>query len=150
MGERSSDPRLEAWLIIGHVAAPREPRPVQPLEGAEFEVDPAADFDLGDDHRRKPEPADLSGGDESLGFDGNVILAILQGRDLGVVPLVSEPLAVGQCVSLRPRDEALGRVGDGVAPIGMEDRMYATVRAGRSRILTLNPSGLCAAGNRPR
>ena len=51
------------------------------MEGAEFEVDPAADFDLGDDHRRKPEPADLSPGDESLGFDGNVILAIFQGRD---------------------------------------------------------------------
>jgi hypothetical protein len=66
------------------------------LEGAEFEVDPAADFDLGDDHRRKPEPADLSPGDESLDFDGNVILAIFQGRDLGVVPLVPEPLAVGQ------------------------------------------------------
>jgi hypothetical protein len=46
VGERSSDPRFEAWLIIGHVAASRKPRPVQPLEGAEFEVDPAADFDL--------------------------------------------------------------------------------------------------------
>ena len=55
-----------------------------------------ADLDLGDDHWRKPEPADLSPGDESLGFDGNVILAIFQGRDLGVVPLVPEPLAVGQ------------------------------------------------------
>jgi hypothetical protein len=45
------------------------------LEGAEFEVDPAADFDLGNGHRRKPEPADLASRDESLGFDGDVVLA---------------------------------------------------------------------------
>src|SRR4029453_18643761 len=109
-------PRFEAWLIIGHVAASRKPRPVQPLEGTEFEVDPAADFDLSDGYRRKPEPADLASGHESLGFDGDVILAIFQRRDLGVVPLVPEPLAVGHCVALRPPDQTLGRFGDGVAP----------------------------------
>ena len=48
VGERPSDPGLKARVVVGDIAASWKPGAEEPLEGAEFEVDPAADFDLGD------------------------------------------------------------------------------------------------------
>ncbi|MCK6484438.1 MAG: hypothetical protein HUU22_05440 [Phycisphaerae bacterium] len=50
----------EARMIVGHAAAAGKPAAVEPLHRAEFESDSAADFDLRDRHRLKPEPADLA------------------------------------------------------------------------------------------
>ena len=60
MRERTSDPRLEAWLVGGYEAARREPRAEDPVDGAHFELDRTADLDLGDEHGGELEPADLA------------------------------------------------------------------------------------------
>ena len=120
--------------------------PEQPLECAELEIDPAAYFDLGNDHRRKPESADLALGDESLGFDGNVVLAVFEGAISGLshwYPSHWPSANAWRSAQVTRRWTALATASP---RYGLRTRMYATVRAGRSRILTLNPSGLCPAG----
>src|SRR4051812_34058933 len=60
--ERSSDPGFEPGLVVGHPAAAREPRAVEPLQGAEFEGEVAVEFDLGDGHGGKGVAADFAFG----------------------------------------------------------------------------------------
>src|SRR5437868_2074029 len=60
VGERPADPGLKARVIIGHVAASWKPCAEEPLECAQLQVEAAAHFNLGDDHRRKSESTDLS------------------------------------------------------------------------------------------
>jgi hypothetical protein len=60
MSERPAHPGLEAGLIVGHAATARQPIGVEPLERAEFRIEPAANLDLGHGHRRKVESADFA------------------------------------------------------------------------------------------
>src|SRR5262249_18995849 len=113
--ERSADPGFEAGVIVGDVAASREPRAEEPLERAEFEIDTAAYFNLCDGHGWKSKPADLTLGCESLGFDGRVIPALFQRHEFGILPLVAEPLTIGQRVTLGPGHQAVDSIDDGGA-----------------------------------
>lgn len=115
MRERATDPDLEARVVVGHVAAPGEPRSVEPSQGADFKMEVAPEFNLGDNHRRKLEESDLpahlhpSFGSKPLGGDfyGRVIHAVFETNDLRLFPLVPEPLSVGQPVTIGPHHEAM-------------------------------------------
>src|SRR5580704_5639674 len=111
----STNPCFEAWMIIGHVSAAREPRAIEPLQGAQFQIEPSADFHLRHDHRREPEPANFTFWGESLGLDCDVVPAVRKRRDLGVVPLIAKPLSVCESLPLGPRDQALRGADDSIA-----------------------------------
>jgi len=68
--ERTTDPRLEAQLIVGHVPAARKPSAVQPVQCAQLQVDPTAHHDFGHEHRGKLEPADIRDLQKQLKADG--------------------------------------------------------------------------------
>ena len=95
-------------MIVGHVSTAREPRAIEPLQRAKLQVDPAAYLDLRHDHRREPEPANFALWGESLGLDCDVVSAVFQRRDLGIVPLIAKPLSVCESMAFGPREKALG------------------------------------------
>ena len=64
------------------------------MQGAQLEVDPPSYGDLSYRHRRKIVPADLAPGGKPFPLDGDIVAAVLQRRDLGIVPLIAEPLSV--------------------------------------------------------
>lgn len=121
MCEGSSDPGFEAGMIVGDVTATWEPGAVEPLECTQFQVEPAADLELSGDHRGERELADFAFRGESLCAHGDIIPAVFQRGDLGVVPLIAQPLAVGEFMTLGPRDEALGGSEDAVALVRPRD-----------------------------
>src|SRR5262245_13100446 len=92
-------------MVVRNVAAAWKPRAEEPLQCAEFQVDAAADLNLCNGHRWKPEPADLTHRRESLRFDGSVIAAVLKRNEFGILPLVAKPLAFRDPVPLGPGHE---------------------------------------------
>jgi hypothetical protein len=113
--EGSANPGFKTRMIVGHVSATREPRAIEPLQRAKFQIELAAYLDLRHDHRREPEPANFALWGESLCLDCDVVSAVLQRRDLGVVPLVAKPLPVCELLAFGPRHEALGSPDHGIA-----------------------------------
>ena len=103
------------------------------IAGAEFQIEAAAYLDFRHDHRREPEPADFALRGESLGLDCDVVSAVFQRRDLGVVPLIAKPLSVGESLAFGPRDETLGGPDHGIALVwpGNADVCHAACRACR-------------------
>src|SRR5579862_8545007 len=95
VSERPANPGLEAWMIIGHVAAPWEPTSKKPLKCTQLEFKSAAYFHFCNRHGRKAEPTNLSFRHEPIGFDRRVVLAVHESDNLRVVPLVTKPLAIG-------------------------------------------------------
>src|SRR5262245_11773262 len=59
MREWPSDPGFESRKIIRYVMAARQPIAVKPLERAQFQVDPAANFNFRHGHRRESEPSNI-------------------------------------------------------------------------------------------
>jgi hypothetical protein len=57
----------------------------------------------------------------SLGLDCDVISAVHERRDLGVVPLVTQPLSVGESFAFGPRDKTPGGTDNTIALIGPGD-----------------------------
>ena len=100
------------------------------MQGAELEIEPTAYLDLRHDHRRKTEPANFALGGKSLRLDGDVVSAVFQRRDLGVVPLIAEPLSVCESVAFGPRDKALGGTDHTIALVwpGNADVCHAPCR----------------------
>jgi len=80
MREGSTNPGFKTRLIVGHVTATREPRAIEPLQSAEFQIEPAAYLDLCHDHRRETEPANFALGNESLCLDCDEFAEIVRGR----------------------------------------------------------------------
>src|SRR6516162_9134116 len=118
MGERPTHPRLEGGLVVGDEAASRQPAAIEPLQGAEFEVQPAADRNFRHAHRRKLIATHFAARVEACCLHGDIVLAVLQRRDLGIVPLVTEPLAIGEPASFGPGQESKDRLHGAVALVG--------------------------------
>ena len=128
--EGSTDPGFKARMIVGHVSATREPRAIEPLQRAKFEIEPPAYLDLRHDHRREPEPANFALRGESLCLDCDVVSAVFQRRDLGIVPLIAKPLSVCESLAFGPRDQALGGLEHAFALVwpGNADVCHAACR----------------------
>ena len=106
VGERTADPRLEDGLIVGDEAAPGQPGLVQPVNRAHLEFDAAAQDHLGHAYRRELEAADLARGLDVVDHECDVVPTVLEGDDLGFLPHVAEPLAVGEPTLDRPCEES--------------------------------------------
>ena len=118
MRKGSTDPGFKGRMIIGHVSTTREPGAIEPLQRAQLEVEPAAYLDFRHDHRRKLEPADFALWVELGCLNCDVIPAVCQRRDLGVVPLVTKPLSVGESLTLGPGEQSLGGLDYSIALVG--------------------------------
>ncbi len=107
--KRATDPSFEARLSVGHVPASRKPGAVQPVQRALFEIDRAAHFNLGHEHGGELESADFTFGVDVRNLDADVVAAVLERDDAGVIPHVTEPLPIGEAACFRPRDQSLRR-----------------------------------------
>jgi hypothetical protein len=102
VGEGPTVPGLEGGLFVRHEAAVRQPGSEEPVERAQFELDVAAQLDLGHAHGRELEAADFTLGTDSvdLDLDRDVVAAVLQGHDAGRQDkLRSSQIALSRCES---------------------------------------------------
>ena len=107
VGEGLADPGFEAGLVVWGEAAAGEPGGVEPIQGAELKLDGAGDVDLGHFHGREAGFTDALPERDALGhFEADIVATLLEGDDLGVVPLVAQPLAAGEATFARPGHEA--------------------------------------------
>jgi len=122
VGEGVGFEGLEHGLVGGGIAAGGEPGAEEPVEGAELEVGGAFDLDLGDEGGGEGGNAYFAHGLDGVGdFEADVVAAVFEGDDLGIVPLVPEPLATGEATSFGPGEESGGGGLDVIAFIGAVD-----------------------------
>ena len=80
------------------------------MERAQLDFDGALDLDLGDQAGRKRIDAHFSAGPRAArNLYAHVVATLVQRDNLGVLPLVSELLAVGQVARLGPREQSCYR-----------------------------------------
>jgi hypothetical protein len=145
--ERLTDPGFEGGVVVGDIAAVRQPGCVEPIDRAGFAREVAAYADFRDAHWREFEATDLAcwfeigDGIDIIDNQRDVVSTLRERDDLGLVPHVAEPLAVcepARAVALGPSHQAFVRglrdpfaigiehadVGDGargqVAKLGFE------------------------------
>ena len=144
MGKRATDPCFEAGLIIRHESAPRQPGAIEPLQAAHFEVEPAADFELRHHHRGEAIASDFTLRGESVRLDRDVITAIVKRCDLGIVPLITQPLPIGEPAVFGPAHEALGSLDRTVTSIGLVHPDIGHGARGQIPNLDTEPIGILA------
>jgi hypothetical protein len=110
------------------------------LQGTKLEVEPPSYCDLSHDHRRKSVSAHLALGGKPFRLDGNIVSAVLQRRDLGIVPLIAKPLSIRESVSFGPVHKVPDRLDYTVALVGL---VHSDVRHGaRGEVADFDPEGV--------
>ena len=150
MGERLAVPGLEHRLMRREMAAAREPGPVQPVDRARLELEGAGDRYLRHRHRREADHRDAVTDGRPLGHDEpDVVAAALRRHHVGAVPLVAEPLAVGEPALACPRHEPRVRGEHVVALVGPRDAEVRDAPRGQLEHPDLEAVGV-VSGGQPR
>src|SRR4029077_8109232 len=109
-------PSFDRGLASGCITAARQPSEIEPIERAQLDLNRTGDVDLRDQSRRQRGHAYFSVAQRGGGnFEAHVVATLIERDDLGIVPLISEPLAVGEAASLGPGKHSPDSPGNMVA-----------------------------------
>ena len=104
MRKGATVPSFERGLVSGCITAARQPSEIEPIERAQLDLNHPGDVDLRDQSEARTWSCSLLRRPAWWReLEAHVVATLIERDDLGIFPLISEPLAVGEAARPRPR-----------------------------------------------